>query len=96
MIGVTLEIMNGDVVSGKVEPRMNFYPMSQQPVPTPDVKSYAFGDLYANLQAFQPQGKNATVKLIWEPLVPWIWFGGGIVVLGAIVGIWPNRRRSAA
>ncbi len=96
VIGVTLEIMNGDVVSGKVEPRMNFYPMSQQPVPTPDVKSYAAGDLYANLQAFQPQGKNATVKLIWEPLVPWIWFGGGIVVLGAIVGIWPNRRRSAA
>ncbi|MBI3566903.1 MAG: heme lyase CcmF/NrfE family subunit, partial [Gemmatimonadetes bacterium] len=96
VIGATLEIMNGDKVTGKVEPRMNFYPMSQQPVPTPQVHSYLTGDLYANLQAFQQQGKNATVKLIWEPLVPWIWFGGGVVILGAIVGIWPNRRRSVA
>jgi len=96
VIGVTLELMNGETVTGRIEPRMNFYPTSQQPVPTPEVKSFLFGDLYANLQAFQPQGKNATVKLIWEPLVPWIWLGGGVVILGALIGIWPNRRRSVA
>lgn len=92
VIGATLDISTG----GKVEPRMNFYPTSQQPVPTPEVRSYWSGDLYANLQAFQPQGKNATVKMIWEPLVPWIWLGGGVVVLGALIGIMPAVRRRDA
>ena len=30
---------------------MNFYPTSQEPVPTPDVHSGMFGDLYLNLMA---------------------------------------------
>jgi cytochrome c-type biogenesis protein CcmF len=96
VIGATLEVMDGDRVKATIEPRMNFYPTSQQPVPTPDVISSPAGDLYANLQAFERDGKNATVKLIYEPLVPWIWFGGMVVVFGAIVGITPAFGRRAA
>ena len=36
------------------------------------------------------------MKLIVQPLVPWIWFGGGVVVLGAIIGVFPKRRRRTA
>jgi cytochrome c-type biogenesis protein CcmF len=46
--------------------------------------------------AFRPDGSTATVKAIYEPLVPWIWFGGGVVVFGAIVGAWPSARRRRA
>jgi cytochrome c-type biogenesis protein CcmF len=62
-------------------------------VPTPDVRSRISGDLYANLQAFDPQGANATIKLIVEPLVPWIWFGGMVIVIGAIIGMFHKGRR---
>ena len=72
---------------------MNFYPTSQEPVPTPAVRSSLRGDLYLTLMAFRPDGATATLRVIYEPLVPWIWFGGGVVVLGAIVGIWPSSRR---
>jgi cytochrome c-type biogenesis protein CcmF len=71
---------------------MNFYKVSDQPVPTPDVKSGIRGDLYANLMAFESNGSTATIKLIVEPLVPWIWFGGLVVVLGAVLGL-PYRGR---
>jgi len=74
---------------------MNFYPASQQPVPTPAVRSSLLGDVYVNLQAFRPDGSNVTVKVIYEPLVPWIWAGGLIVVLGAITSILPQRVRVA-
>ena len=37
-----------------------------------------------------------TVRLHHNPLVPWIWLGGGIVCLGAIVSMFPTRRRSPA
>ena len=97
VVGATLSVLDGTRVRGKMEPRMNFYPMSQDPVPTPAVRSGFFGDLYVNLMAFRPDGGTATLKAIYEPLVPWIWFGGGVVVFGAILCAWPmTRRRSAA
>ena len=74
---------------------MNVYPTSEQPVPTPDVRSGVLGDFYVNLMAFRQDGTTATIKAIYEPLVPWIWFGGGVVVFGAIVGAWPTGRRRA-
>jgi cytochrome c-type biogenesis protein CcmF len=96
VVGATLEVVDGGKVRGTLEPRMNFYPTSQEPVPTPDVRSGVFGDLYLNLMAFRPDGSTATIKAIYEPLVPWIWFGGGVVVFGAIIGSWPGGRRRRA
>ncbi len=94
VVGATMERLdrNGRV-AGTMEPRMNFYPGSEQPVPTPDVHSSPLGDLYLNLMSFRPDGSGATVKAIHEPLVPWIWFGGGVIVFGALVGSWPGSRK---
>ena len=78
-----------------MEPRMNFYPTSEQPVPTPSVRSRPAGDLYVNLQAFAQDGSNATLRVINEPLVPWIWFGGMVVCLGAIVSLGGGRKETA-
>ena len=50
LVGATMEVLDGTRVVGTMEPRMNFYPMSQQPVPTPDVRSGPLGDLYLNLK----------------------------------------------
>lgn len=77
-----------------MEPRMNFYPTSDQPVPTPSVRSRPAGDLYVNLQAFAQDGSNATLRVIQEPLVPWIWIGGMIVCLGAIVSLGAGKRET--
>ncbi len=35
-----------------------------------------------------------TFKVIVNPLVSWIWVGGAIALLGAIVALWPTRRRA--
>jgi cytochrome c-type biogenesis protein CcmF len=91
--GVT--ILKGGREVGRMEPRMNFYPTSDQPVPTPSVRSRPAGDLYINLQAFAQDGSNATLRAIREPLVPWIWMGGMIVVLGALVSLGAGRRETA-
>jgi cytochrome c-type biogenesis protein CcmF len=77
---------------GTISPRMNYYRVSDQPVPTPDVRSSIKGDLYLNLMAFDPNGANATIKVIVEPLVPWIWFGGFVIVIGVIIGMTQGPR----
>ena len=91
--GVT--VLRGGREVGRMEPRMNFYPTSEQPVPTPSVRSRPAGDLYVNLQAFAQDGSNATLRVIQEPLVPWIWVGGMIVCLGAIVSLGAGKRETA-
>ena len=96
VIGATMDVLgkNGAIV-GTLEPRMNYYRVSDQPVPTPDVRSSISGDLYVNLMAFESTGANATVKVIVEPFVPWIWFGGLVVVVGALIGLFYGRTATA-
>ncbi len=96
VVGATMELIDGGRVTGVMEPRMNFYPLNDQPVPTPAVKSGVLGDLYLNLMSVRPDGSSATVKAIFEPLVPWIWAGGGVIIFGAIIGAWPTARRRTA
>jgi cytochrome c-type biogenesis protein CcmF len=96
VIGTTLDVLGkNNKVIGTIEPRMNYYHVSDQPVPTPDVRSSVRGDLYVNLMAFESSGANATVKVIVEPLVPWIWLGGLIIVIGAVIGLFHGQGRLA-
>lgn len=92
VIGATLTVYKGERALGPLDPRMNFYPTSQQPIPTPDVRSRPWGDIYANLVSFQQDGASATLHIIVQPLVPWIWLGGLVVVLGAVIAIVPMER----
>jgi cytochrome c-type biogenesis protein CcmF len=96
VIGATMELLVDGVVRTELSPRMNFYPTSDQPIPTPDVRSTPLGDTYMNLMSFSNNGSTATIKVINEPLVPWIWMGGGIIVIGALAAGWPARSREMA
>ena len=93
VIGTTVVVLDGKSEVGRLNPRLNFYRTSDQPIATPAVRSRASGDLYLNLMAVEQDGTGATIRMIVEPLVPWIWVGGLIVVLGAAISLWPARRR---
>lgn len=91
VVGGTFEIFHrGDPV-GRLQPRMNFYPSSQQPIATPAVRSSLREDLYLTLMAFDEEtGNHATVRAIVNPAVPWLWIGGMIVAIGAILALIPQ------
>ena len=94
VVGADVSVLDGSRRVGRMDPRMNFYRSQNEPVPTPSVRSRPAGDLYVNLMAFERDGSSATLRAIVEPLVPWIWTGGGIIVLGALVSMWPTHRRA--
>jgi cytochrome c-type biogenesis protein CcmF len=80
---------------------MNYYPMSTNPIGTPSVRSRPTGDFYLSLAAYAQNGSTATVAVIVNPMVAWIWIGGGIATLGGLfaistVGAGAERRRSGA
>jgi cytochrome c-type biogenesis protein CcmF len=80
-------IGKGDDVSSVMRPRINYYPMSDQPIGTPSVRTRPTEDFYLSLSAYARDGSTATVSVIVNPAVVWIWFGGGVVVLGALFAI---------
>ena len=96
VVGANVSLLREGKEVGRLDPRMNFYPTSQQPVPTPVVRSRPWGDVYVNLMSFAQDGSTATLRVIVEPLVPWIWAGGMIVCLGALISIAPFARRAEA
>jgi len=93
VVGATVSVMRDGAAIAQMDPRLNFYTTSEQPITTPAVRSRPTGDLYLNLMAVERDGSTATIRMIVEPLVPWIWAGGMIIVLGALITMLPGRER---
>ena len=95
VIGADLLVFKGDKQVGKLDPRTNFYRVRNEPVPTPSVRERPLHDLYANMMSFERDGSNATFIVYYQPLVGWIWIGGFVVALGAMIGLMRPRKRPA-
>jgi cytochrome c-type biogenesis protein CcmF len=92
VVGSTFTVFRKGKDVGQLQPRMNYYTGSQQPIATPAVKSSLKEDLYLTLMAFdQERGAYATVRAIVNPAVPLLWIGGMIVALGGILAVAPQR-----
>jgi len=82
---------------GDAEPRLNHYKKMNQAIGTPTVMTGLDEDLYLSLVQVDPEAKMASLSIVVEPLVWWLWFGGGVMLLGSIIAGWPsNRRRKVA
>jgi cytochrome c-type biogenesis protein CcmF len=93
VVGATTTVLKDERAIGGLAPRLNFYRVSDQPITTPAVRSRPHLDIYLNLMAFEGDGSSVTLRILTEPLVFWIWLGGGVVGLGALIALWPQRRR---
>ena len=93
-VAASLGILKGGDQIGTLEPKLNYYQMSDQPISTPAVRSRFHEDLYINLMAFERDGSSATIRVMIEPLVAWIWFGGMLVAVGALVALRYRSRRA--
>jgi cytochrome c-type biogenesis protein CcmF len=87
-------VLKGGREAGEMNPRLNYYrARGNEPITTPAVRTRAHNDLYMNLLAFEQSPLSATVTVIVEPLVVWIWIGSAIIAFGAFFSVWPRRRR---
>ncbi|MBI4269816.1 MAG: heme lyase CcmF/NrfE family subunit [Candidatus Rokubacteria bacterium] len=77
---------------GMLAPALKFFPTQQSPLGRAVLRMGWKDDLYVILSGLSPLREGqATVKVMVRPLVSWIWIGGGVMVLGTVLAVWPFR-----
>jgi cytochrome c-type biogenesis protein CcmF len=84
----------GDEEVGTLVPALNRYRSMAQPLGSPAVRSTMREDLYLQLVQVDTQTETLSLRVLVEPMVWWLWFGGGVMALGTLVAAWPRRRRT--
>jgi cytochrome c-type biogenesis protein CcmF len=75
-------------------PAISDYPFASEEIGTPSVRSGLTEDIYLTLVSTPAKpGDPAVVGVVVEPLVLWVWIGGGVILTGTLLAAWPGRRR---
>jgi len=79
---------------GPLRPAVSQFGAGTEPVGTPAIDSSVEDDVYLTVDAL-PTGARGpvTIGVTVQPLVLWLWGGGALVVLGAVLAAVPGRRR---
>jgi cytochrome c-type biogenesis protein CcmF len=84
-----------DLDGRTVAPGLRYVHAQDMTVALPAILSSPAGDVYLTLLSADTAGR-AELRLSVNPMVGWIWAGGGVMVLGGAWAAWPRRRRRAA
>ena len=75
-------------------PALNRFPFATQAIGTPSVRTGLRNDVYLTLVAAPRRpGDAAVLGVIVQPLVVWLWIGGGLMAVGTLMAAVPGRRR---
>jgi cytochrome c-type biogenesis protein CcmF len=78
-----------------LEPSRLIYPgLGGQSLSRVAIRSTPLQDLYVVLNG-RDDGGAASFRILVNPLVPWIWAGGALLILGVLIGHLPVRPRPA-
>ena len=76
--------------AGAIEPRLDYYPATGQTTARAVIVGGAFEDLFVSPQSFDD--RQVVLQLDVFPLMRFVWVGATMLVLGAAVSLWPQRR----
>jgi len=77
---------------GTMYPARWFYRKhEQQPTTEVAIRRTPAEDLYLVMPAYELKDQSMSLQVVINPLVNWIWFGFGILVLGTGIALLPDR-----
>ncbi len=76
----------------RLRPERRLYQVQQRLTTEAAIRTTVLGDLYTVLGEPQEDGRW-TLRLYWEPLVPWIWIGALLMALGGLASLSDRRLR---
>lgn len=80
--------------TGPWAPSLNKFANGKQTIGTPSVRSTLTGDVALSVIDISPEeGGTVTIRVTVQPLIIWLWIGGGVMAIGTVLAVFPGRRR---
>lgn len=76
-----------------LSPSLNLYAGAREATASPAIRPSAVRDVYALLVRSDRDGPEATIRVLLNPLVTWLWIGGGVMLVGVAIAAFPPRTR---
>jgi cytochrome c-type biogenesis protein CcmF len=96
-IAADVRIRRGDRDLGVYAPAISTFPNSTEGIGTPSVRTGLTEDVYLTLVSSPNEGGRITLGVRVNPMILWLWVGGGVIALGTLLALLPRpRRRSRA
>ncbi len=97
MVTAEVEVLKDGASLGRMYPARWFW-RNRESEPTTEIalrRGFA-ADLYVNLAQYDPATQHATLEVKVNPLMNWIWFGVGVMFIGTIIALLPERALAYA
>jgi cytochrome c-type biogenesis protein CcmF len=87
---------NGQAIGSMYPARWYFRDREEEPTTEVAIRRGFADDLYLTLAAFDVGPQRATLEVTVNPLINWMWFGFGIIGIGTILSLLPERAMAFA
>src|SRR5262249_26537218 len=91
-VKANVRIEHGGHDLGVYAPAVSMYPSKTTGVGTPSVRTGLLRDVYLTLVSTPTSGSRVTIGVAINPMVVWLWIGGGFIALGTVFALLPARR----
>jgi cytochrome c-type biogenesis protein CcmF len=91
VVEAELEIGGQQTEPFRLLPARHFYPLQRTWTTQVAIHADWAGDFYTILHDSNGQGR-ASLTLLVNPLMRWMWLSGGVALLGTLVTLWPARK----
>lgn len=92
-VSAQVSVLENGAPVGSLAPEKDYYPASQQWQTEVAVRSSLREDLYLILAGWGDD-QSATLKVIINPLVTWLWIGFIVFISGTLIAMWPDPREA--
>ncbi len=100
VVSASMTVFENGARVGTLSPEKDYYaspnPDQSQWTTEVAVRTTPLEDLYVILAGFDAQAGTATVKVIVNPLVVWLWIGFATLVAGTVIAALPDPREARA
>jgi cytochrome c-type biogenesis protein CcmF len=91
MVFADIDVYRGNDAPERIAPAQFIYKDAGQQMSTESAMFHTIeNDLYVSVGTINPQSKQASFRIYINPLVNFVWLGVMILILGAMVSMWPE------
>lgn len=87
------EIYQDNRLIATLNPQKRIYEVSQTPTTEAAIYQINTGHIFLTIPEVMADGSAVRVRALHNPLVLWVWYGGGIMGLGIILNIFRGGRK---